>query len=122
MNLALSITGASIIIIWGIAHLVPLKGVIRGFGDISKDNKRIFAMEWINEGITLIFLGLLVFIGLIAQKGSPVNFINIPVAVMLIVMAIISLFTGFKVSFIPYKLCPVIFLISAILIVVGLII
>ena len=122
MNLILSSIGASLTILWGIAHLIPTKGVIEKFGDISKDNQRILAMEWINEGVTLVFLGILTFIGMIIQKGVPVSYINFSVSGMLIVLALISLNTGFKVNFIPYKLCPLIFTISAIFLFLGAII
>ncbi len=37
----------------------------------------------------------------------------------LIALAVVSLFTGFKVAFLPFKLCPVIFGISAVLIAWG---
>ncbi len=47
-------------ILWGISHLFPSGNVVRGFGSISLDNRRIILMEWINEGFTLIFIGLLV--------------------------------------------------------------
>ncbi len=47
-------------IFWGISHLFPSGNVARGFGSISLDNTRIILMEWINEGFTLIFIGLLV--------------------------------------------------------------
>ena len=49
-------------IIWGIAHLFPTAGIVRGFGDISSDNKLIITMEWIVEGLALIFLGVLVIV------------------------------------------------------------
>ena len=111
-------------VIWGIAHIIPAKNVVKGFGEISVDNKRILMMEWINEGLTLIFLGILIII--ITLTGEPGVVIKKTVyflsASMLIVMSVISLFTGFKVNFLPYKLCPVIFSVSAILIVLGLIV
>ena len=44
---------------WGIAHLFPTKNVVKGFGAISLDNRRVITMEWINEGATLIFIGIL---------------------------------------------------------------
>jgi hypothetical protein len=59
MNAILLYLGAILTIVWGIAHLVPTKNVVKGFGDITADNKRILTMEWIIEGATLIFLGLL---------------------------------------------------------------
>jgi hypothetical protein len=33
--------------------------------------------------------------------------------------AFISFLTGFKISFLPFKLCPVIFITSAVLIILG---
>jgi hypothetical protein len=39
--------------------------------------------------------------------------------IMLNTLSVISLFTGFKVNFLPYRLCPVIFTGSAILILLG---
>jgi hypothetical protein len=78
-------------------------------------------MEWINEGLTLIFIGLLVI---------SVTFISSPEVrvkkgvyllsfIMLVSMAIVSLFTGFRTDFIAFRLCPFIFLLSALLILVG---
>jgi hypothetical protein len=32
---------------------------------------------------------------------------------------LVSLFTGFKIKFLPFRLCPFIFTVSAILIIVG---
>ena len=39
--------------------------------------------------------------------------------VMLNTLSVVSLFTGFKVNLLPFKLCPVIFTTASILIVVG---
>ncbi|MFC2104436.1 hypothetical protein ACFLS4_03680 [Bacteroidota bacterium] len=109
-------------IIWGVAHLFPTKNVVEEFGDISKDNKHIITMEWINEGATLIFLGVLTAIVTFINPNSYISIVVYwLVAVMLFVLAIISLFTGFKIKFLPFKLCPVIFSISAILIIIGII-
>ncbi len=30
---------------WGVAHLFPTKSVVKGFGDISEDNRKIILME-----------------------------------------------------------------------------
>jgi hypothetical protein len=119
-HLFLLYTASVFLIIWGIAHLFPTTSVVRGFGDISKDNKRIITMEWIIEGVTLIFTGLL--IGLLTilnpdNKISSVLFILI--VVLLIVLAIISFLTGFRVKFLPYKLCPFVLMAAAIMILIG---
>ena len=120
-NLFLIIIGAILTILWGISHLFPTKNVVRDFGDISQDNKYIITMEWIIEGMSLIFIGLLVM--LITFLGGTDNivtiYVNVISSIMLFALAIVSLLTGFKVNFIVFKLCPVIFTVSGILILLG---
>lgn len=116
----LIIMGAGITIIWGIAHLFPTKSVVKDFGGISTDNKNIITMEWIVEGVSLIFIGIVVLgVGFIDAVSEIAAFVFIASAGVLIVLAIVSLFTGFKVNFLPFKLCPVLFTTSAILILSG---
>ena len=117
----LTIIGALLTLLWGVAHLVPTKNVVKGFGELSEDNKNIIRMEWINEGVTLIFLGLLLLVSIIVT-GSVVYYVSMMSIVMLVVLAIISLFTGFRVNFLPFKLCPAIFCLSAFLIGLDLVI
>ena len=108
-------------IIWGIAHLFPTKNVVKNFGDISVDNKRIITMEWIIEGISLIFIGVLTITTTITDSTTNLSrYIYMTIIGMLVTLSIVSFSTGFKVKFLPYKLCPVIFLTSAILILMGL--
>ena len=112
--------GGAIPFIWGAAHLFPTRSIVKGFGDISADNKHIITMEWIIEGIALIFIGILVAVVTAIDYQSLVSrAVYILSAGCLIVLAIISLFTGFKVSFPLFKLCPFIFTVSALLIFIG---
>ena len=112
--------GGAIPFIWGAAHLFPTRSIVKDFGDISADNKNIIAMEWIIEGIALIFIGILVAVVTAIDYQSVVSrAVYILSAGCLIVLAIISLFTGFKVSFPLFKLCPFIFTVSALLIFIG---
>ena len=104
--------GSAIIILWGIAHIaIPTKDIIKGFGPISVDNKRILAMEWIMEDLTLSFLGLLVIlITVLEGRGNPASTIVYRASsVMLVIMAGVSLFTGARTAILPMKLCPAIF-------------
>lgn len=122
MNQILLITGGSIALLWGISHLFPTKNVVRDFGDISKDNKHIILMEWINEGATLIFLGTLTIILTLFYPNESATFLVYwSIIVMLLSLAVISIFTGFKVNFLPFKLCPLIFSISALCIYLGIV-
>lgn len=99
--------GSAIIILWGIAHIVPTKSIVSGFGTLSMDNTRILTMEWVAEGLTLIFLGALVLLTtLIIGTGNPTaNVVNLSAAGMLFVMAIWSAFTGARTSVLPMKAC-----------------
>ena len=105
---------------WGISHLFPTKGVVKGFGEITPDSGHIITMEWIVEGVALIFIGVLVVITTLIDRSAAVaQGVYWSSAGVLIILAIVSLFTGFKVNFLPFKLCPVIFTLSAVLILVG---
>jgi len=120
LNQVLLYSGSALISFWGIAHLFPTKSVVTGFGEVSVDNKQIITMEWIIEGIALIFIGSIVAIVTAIDHTSSISLvIYLSSVVVLIVLAIVSFFTGFKISFLPFKLCPVIFITSAVLIILG---
>lgn len=105
---------------WGIAHLFPTRNVVRSFGDISPDNKRTITMEWINEGVFLIFLGVLAAMVTYCDRHSLITQIVCwTVFGALNTLSLVSLFTGFRNSFLPFKLCPYIFTGSSILLVIG---
>jgi len=114
-------TGGLMTIIWGIAHILPVNNVVKGFGNISADNIQIIRMEWLIEAFALIFIGLLVIVvtKIGDDKCKTVKSVYIMTFLMLIAMSVLSLFTGFNIGFLPYKLCPVIFTASGILILQG---
>lgn len=109
--------GSILIVIWGIAHLVPTKSVVNGFGSITADNKKIIIMEWIAEGVSLIFAGVLILAVSITSGLENLKIVRYYVAGFLIVLAVISLFTGARTKIIPMKLCPLVKTIAAILII-----
>ena len=77
-------------------------------------------MEWIVEGAALIFIGALTIAITIVDPLSMISrLVYIFIIGMLLILAIISLFTGFKVNFLPFKLCPLIFSFSALCIFLG---
>ena len=119
-NSILLYIGACLPIVWGIAHIFPTRNIVRGFGEITKDNRHIITMEWINEGASLIFVGILIALVTYVEQKSPISLaVYWTSFVFLNVLSLISLFTGFKVSFLPFKLCPFIFTGSSLLIVLG---
>jgi hypothetical protein len=120
MNTALLYVAATLTGVWGIAHLFATKGAVAGFGDLSPDNKRIITMEWIAEAVALISTAALVTTVTAIDAASPVSSAVYAVSIVtLVALAVVSLFTGFRISFLPFRLCPVIFGGSAALIAWG---
>ncbi len=110
INDILLYTGSGVIILWGIAHIVPTKAIVDGFGSISEDNKQIITMEWIAEGLTLCFIGILVLLITFSVGSQDVASVIVYwiCGMMLVTMAGLSLLTGAKTSIIPIKICPLV--------------
>ena len=108
LNLVLIYVGSGVIFLWGVGHIIPTRTVVKDFGDISKDNRLIITMEWIAEGLTLCFIGILV--ALVTIFGGLENEVTQIVirasAVMLVVLAFLSSATGARTSITPMRFCP----------------
>jgi high-affinity Fe2+/Pb2+ permease len=109
------------LIVWGLAHLFATRAVVKDFGSISTDNRRIITMEWVIEGMALVFIGFLVLVlALFGQKDNPLEkLLFMMCAGMLLTLAVLSIFTGFRVRHLPFRLCPFIFTLAALLILAG---
>lgn len=120
MNEIVLYLAAAITALWGIAHLFATRGVVTGFGELTADNRRIITMEWIVEGVALISTAAFVAVATVIEPDATVSSAVYAVAIgTLIVLAVVSLFTGFKIAFLPFRLCPFIFGGSALLIAWG---
>ena len=113
--------GSIVIILWGVSHIVPTKSVVEGFGPITEENRLIITMEWVAEGLTLCFIGILVlYVTLLAGSVNPVSVIVYrAAALMLLVMAGWTGLTGARTSIIPIKICPIVKTVIAVLFVLG---
>jgi hypothetical protein len=115
LYLAAALTG-----LWGIAHLFAARGVVAGFGELTTDNRRIITMEWIVEGVALVSLASLVAAVTAVDTAAAASSAAYAVAIAtLLVLALVSLATGFRIAFLPFRLCPFIFTLSAVLIALG---
>ncbi len=121
MNRALLFIGSGIVIPWGIAHIIPTKGVVKGFEPLTDDNRKIITMEWVAEGLTLCFIGFLVLITAIlyGTGDAAATFVYRASAVMLLIMAAWTALTGARTAIVPIKICPVVKSVAAILIILG---
>jgi hypothetical protein len=121
MNETLLYIGSIVIILWGIAHIMPTKAIVNGFGEISEDNRKVLTMELIAEGLTLIFLGVLPLLVTLSVgiQDRTAGIVYLACAAMLLVMAILTGMTGARTSTIWYKLCPVIKTVVAVLFILS---
>ncbi|MBI5033279.1 MAG: hypothetical protein HZB51_22395 [Chloroflexi bacterium] len=121
INNLLLYVGSILIIVWGIAHIVPTQSVVAGYGSLSLDNKRILTMEWVAEGLALSFIGVLTL--LVTLQSSPPNAVATLVyrvsAAMLVIMAGWTLVTGARTRIVPIKICPFVKTTAALLLVLG---
>jgi hypothetical protein len=101
-------SGSVVIFLWGVGHLVPTRNVVADFGEISLDNTRIITMEWLIEGLTLCFIGVLVvlFTSVLGPSDSATNLVARAAGAMLLVLAGVSALTGARTAVLPMKLCP----------------
>jgi hypothetical protein len=120
MNQIVLYIAAAMTGLWGVAHLFATGGVVEGFGNLAPDNRRIITMEWIVEGVALISTAAFVAVATAIQPESTVSLAVYLVSIgTLVALAVVSLFTGFRVAFLPFRLCPIIFGLSAALIALG---
>jgi len=121
MTTALALIAAVLTTAWGTTHLVPTRSVVRAFGEIGAENERVITMEWILEGVTLIFVGLLTtavtFLGEASSTTAAVTYLAS--AGLLVVMSAVSLLTAGRNQHIAYRLCAPIFTTCAILLVAA---
>jgi hypothetical protein len=120
MNLWPMIFGGTLILIWGAAHIFPTRSVVAGFGDLSPDNRRILTMEWIAEGMTLMFLGVLVLLVCRSVEAEPSARLAVRgCAGMLVALATLSTATGARTKVLPMRLCPLVKITAAGLLIFG---
>jgi hypothetical protein len=121
MDTVLVYAASIVIIVWGIAHIIPTRNVVAGFGALSPDNRQIITMEWVAEGLALTFIGLLALSVTWSEgiESSGAEFVYRACAIMLGVMAGWTAMTGAKTSILPIKLCPFVKTGAAVLLLVG---
>jgi hypothetical protein len=117
----LTYSGCALAGIWGLIHVYPSKKLMAYFGKKSWESREILFMEWVLEGITLIFIGILVFlIQTYGQGPNPATRIVFrSCAAMLSAMATWTLITGAITSYRPLQFSPFITLTSGALIFFG---
>lgn len=120
MNEALLYFASALVAGWGVAHLAATRGVVAGFGEPTADNRRIITMEWIVEGVAFIAVAAFITAATAVDRNAAVSSAVYAVAVAsLVSLAMVSLFTGFRIAFLPFRLCPFVLGSAAVLVAGG---
>lgn len=114
--------GGASALVWGVAHIVPVKAVVRSFEPLGADERRILTMEWVAEGLALVFLGVLILaLDGAGGRGEPAGRLALSlVAAFLLVMALWTRLTGARTSSVPIRACPYVKTAAAALVAAGL--
>ena len=110
-----ALAAAGIVFLWGVSHVVPTRQVVAGFGDISEDNRRIITMEWVAEGLSFVFVAVLIVA--VTWSGETLEAAEDLVyrvsSGFLVAIGVWTAMTGARTGVIWFKACPVVMSISA---------
>jgi len=106
--------------LWGIAHAIPTRKVVAGFGPISRDNRRILIQEWLAEALTMWGLAALVIVTTaVAAQSTVAAWVYRLVAGLLIGLGILTGLTGARTPVIWFKICVALLVVSTAMLLVS---
>ena len=113
--------GAAILFIWGVAHMLPTRNVVAGFGPLSEDNRINITMEWVAEGLALAFVGALAaLVTALGGASDPIGKVVLWAIVgFCVLMGAWTFIAGRSSSILPIRLCPLVLAVAAVLLVLG---
>ncbi|HSD02442.1 MAG TPA: hypothetical protein VLB81_08740 [Gaiellales bacterium] len=98
------------LVVWGVAHVAATRAVLSLYGELSTDNRRVWVMEWVAEGFTHVFVGLLVVV-ITAIEGageSGATVVHRSCAAFELVLVGWTAATGARTPYIWYRICLVV--------------
>jgi hypothetical protein len=108
MASVLAYTAAVLTGLWGVAHVVPTRQVLAGFGPITVDNRRVLLQEWLAEAFTMWGVALVVITSTaLAADSSVTAWIYRVASGLLLALAALTSLTGARTPVVWFKICPV---------------
>ncbi|MGO9584086.1 MAG: hypothetical protein ACLP36_14925 [Acidimicrobiales bacterium] len=111
----LAYVAASVVGLWGVAHILPTARVVHGFSDTSRDNRLVVAQEWVAEAMTMWFIAAVVVVAtaLGSSHQALADWIYRASAIMLLAVAVLTAATGARTAVIFFKICPALLSVTA---------
>jgi hypothetical protein len=109
MDAVLAYVAAAVIAVWGLAHVIPTRQVVAGFGTISADNSRIITQEWLAEGITMWGIAAFVIAATAVTGAGDIRaWVYRVAAGLLVAMGVLTALTGARTRVVWFKVCPLV--------------
>ena len=117
----LAYLAAGIVALWGVAHAIPTRQVLAGFKPITQDNRRVVLQEWMAEAFTMWGVAALVASATaVGGAGFPrLSGVYRIAAGLLVALAVLTTLTGARTPVVWFKICPVLQIGSATLLVLA---
>ena len=115
MSEGLAYLAAAMVFLWGVSHIIPTRQVVAGFGEIGADNRYIITMEWVAEGLSFMFVGVLITAVTIsgAAPESAEDLVYRVVPGFLLAIGLWTAMTGARTGVIWFKMCPVVMTVAS---------
>jgi hypothetical protein len=121
MSTVLAYVAAAVVALWGVAHAVPTRQVVAGFGPLSTDNRRVLVQEWLAEAFTMWGIAAIV-IAATAAGGAVTGvrgWVYWVAAALLVALGVLTAVTGARTRVVWFKVCPLVMAVAAILLVAA---
>jgi hypothetical protein len=117
MAALLAYVAGAIVAVWGVAHAVPTRQVLAGFAPITVDNRRVVVQEWLAEAFTMWGIAAMVIVVTAVggtDSGARVWVYRVA-AGLLGALGVLTALTGARTRVVWFKICPVLLVSSAVL-------
>jgi hypothetical protein len=121
MNAILAYVAAVVLSLWGVAHAVPTRRVVAGFGPISAENRRVIVQEWLAEAFTMWGIAAIVIAATAVggQATDAQDWVYRVAAALLLALGLLTAATGARTPVVWFKVCPVVMAAAATLLLVA---
>jgi len=111
----LAYVAAGIVFLWGVSHIIPTKQVVAGFGDIGRDNRHIITMEWVAEGLSFMFVAVLVVAVTWSSQAPEAaeDLVYRVVTGFLLAIGAWTAMTGARTKVIWFRMCPIVMTVTS---------
>ena len=113
--------GSATIFSWGIAHIFSTRYVMKQLGKVAEENRKIIPVAWITMGLTICFIGIIVFlVNFFDTPGSLLAMaIYLVSSIMLLTIVGLTELFGSRTAIVATKLYTLAMMISTLMIFMG---